>query len=161
MSKIKDLLKDNSCVFVFDVDGVLAVEEWGEHTHFALTDSEWVKECKRGINGYTEDKVSYKMKCFIEEKNKNNLYVITTVGECNEGEFKKQFANKYYGIPVENVYYCQDDSEKTSILKKIKEKNKSVPDEKIIMIDDTNKILNDIMEKTNFSTVHISSFLDI
>ena len=29
------------------------------------------------------------------------------------------------------------------------------------MIDDTVDILNEIMEKTDFSTAHISSFLDI
>ncbi|MBR6034392.1 MAG: hypothetical protein IKP28_06745 [Clostridia bacterium] len=161
MSKIKELLKDDTSILVFDIDGVLAVEEWGEHNHFALTDEEWTKACKSGINGYTEDRVSPRMKHFIEGKNKSNLYVITTVGDNNEGEFKKQFANRYYGIPLENVYHCQSDIDKTKILSKIKEKNPNVSDEKIIMIDDTTNILNNIMENTNFSTVHISSFLDI
>ena len=39
--------------------------------------------------------------------------------------------------------------------------HKDIPDEKIIMIDDTPEILCDIQDNTNYSTAHISSFLDI
>ena len=43
MSRIKELLKDNNSVLVFDVDGVLAVLEFGERNHFGLNDEEWIK----------------------------------------------------------------------------------------------------------------------
>ena len=46
-------------------------------------------------------------------------------------------------------------------LKIIKEKYPELEDYKIVMIDDTVEILNVIMDNTNFSTVHISTFLDI
>ena len=64
MSKIKELLNDKESVLVFDVDGVLALLELGEYNHFSLNDEEWFKECERGINYYTENKVINKMKNF-------------------------------------------------------------------------------------------------
>ena len=39
--------------------------------------------------------------------------------------------------------------------------NPNVPDEKIILIDDTAEILCDVQDNTNYSTAHVSSFLDI
>ena len=79
----------------------------------------------------------------------------------NEGEFKREYVNKYYKIKKENVIYVNNNSEKTSCLITIRKNYPNIPDEKIIMIDDTTDILSDIMEKTNFSTAHVSSFLDI
>ena len=161
MSRIKELLKDNNSVLVFDVDGVLAVLEFGERNHFGLNDEEWIKLNSQGINYYTKDKVSKKMQKFLKNKNMNNIYVITTVGHNNEGEFKKEYVNKYYNIKKENVIYVNDNIEKTKEIKKIKKQYPNLNDEQIIMIDDTTDILSDIMDNTNFSTAHISSFLDI
>jgi len=161
MSKIRELLKEKESVLVFDVDGVLALMEWGKYNHYALNDEEWTKACEDGMNFYTEDKVSNKMKQFFKGKDMSRIYVITTVGNNNEGEFKKKFVNKYYNILKENVYYVQKNSDKTNKLVEIKQKYPELEDYKIVMIDDTVDILNDIMEKTKFSTAHISSFLEI
>lgn len=161
MSKIKEILKDKTNVFVFDVDGVLAILELGEYNHYALNDEEWNRACEQGINAYTQDKVSTKMQKFIEGKDINKIYVITAIGHNNEGKFKKEYVNNYYNIPKENVYLVKNNKEKTLKLKEIKEKYPELEDYKIVMVEDTVSVLNDIMEKTNFSTVHISSFLDI
>ena len=161
MSKIKQLLNDEQSVLVFDVDGVLSLLEFGEYHHHLLNDDEWNKVNASGMNYYTEDKVSNKIKNFLSTKDMNRIYVITTVGSNNEGEFKREFAFKYYNIPKDNVYYVDDNSKKITELKKIKDKYQELDDYKIIMIDDTVGILNDVMEKTKFSTAHVSSFLDI
>lgn len=161
MSKIKELIRDEKNILVFDIDGVLAVEEWGEHNHYAVNDAEWDKACAAGINAYTEDKVIKKMQEFLKTRNMKNIYVITTIGHNNEGEFKRDFANKYYNIPKENVYYVKHDIEKKERLKDIKKLYPELEDYRIIMVEDTVSILNDIMDSTDFSTVHISSFLDI
>ena len=161
MSRIKELLKDENSILVFDVDGVLALLEFGERTHYEMNDKLWNEANAKGINYYTKEKVSKKMQKFLKNKNMNNIYVITTVGNNNEGEFKREYVNKYYNIKKENVIYVKDNSEKTIEIIKIKEKYPDIKDEQIIMIDDTTDILSDIMEKTNFSTAHISSFLDI
>ena len=162
MSRIKELLNDKDSILVFDVDGVLALLEFGEHTHYEMNDKLWKQANEKGINYYTEERVSKKMQNFLKDKNMDNIYVITTVlDNNNEGEFKKEYVNKYYNIKKENVIYVKDNIEKTTAIIKIKEKYPSVSDEQIIMIDDTTDILSDIMEHTNFSTAHISSFLDI
>ena len=101
------------------------------------------------------------MQNYLANKDMKRIYVITTVGSNNEGEFKKDFVSRYYNILKENVYFVDKNRDKTKILFKIKEKYPNIEDRKLVMIDDTVDILNDIMEKTNFSTAHISSFLDI
>ena len=161
MSKIKELINDNNNVLVFDVDGVLALLEWGDYNHYALNDDEWNKACLEGINSYNEEKVNKKLQKFLKSKDMSKIYVITTVGSNNEGEFKKEFVNKYYNILKENVYYVSDNTQKTDVLLEIKNKYPKLKDYQIVMIEDTVSILNDIMEKTNFATVHISSFVNI
>lgn len=161
MSKINELLKDKNNVLVFDVDGVLAKMEWGEHNHYELDDDAWTQICEAGTNCYTQACVCKKMQNFLSDKNMDKIYVITKVGNNNEWSFKKEFANKYYNIPQENVYFVEKDSDKKTKLAQIKQKYQDLDDYQIVMIDDTVTVLNDIMEKTNFSTVHVSSFLDI
>ena len=161
MSKIRELLEDKNSVLVFDVDGVLALMEWGEYNHYAMNDDDWTQACADGANYYTEDKVCKKMQRFLEGKDKNRIYVITTIGHNNEGVFKREYVNKYYGIPKDNVYYVKKNIEKTSQLRAIKDKYEELEDRYIVMVDDTVDILNDVMANTGFSTVHISSFLDM
>lgn len=160
MSKIKELLNDKDSILVFDIDGVLAKMEFGENTHF-MDEDEWNRLVGEDINFYTEDKVSKKFQKFLEKKDKNRLYVITKIGKDNELLQKKEYANKYYNIPKENVYGVKKDSDKVQEIISIKEKYNNLDDKKIIMIDDTVQILNEIMEHTSFSTAHISSFLDM
>ena len=160
MSKIKELINDKESILVFDVDGVLAVMEFGSRFHF-MPDEEWNETLGNDINVYTEDKVSSKMKAFLSDRNMNNIYVITKISDKNESNHKIKYASKYYNIPEENIYFVREDLEKADRLLEIKKRNNSVADEKIIMIDDTVDILNDVMKRTNFSTAHISSFLDI
>ena len=45
-------------------------------------------------------------------------------------------------------------------MKKIKEGYPELKDKYFVMIDDTVEVLNDIMNHSSFSTVHISSFFD-
>jgi len=161
MSKIKQLLKEKDSVLIFDVDGVLALLEFGEYNHYYYSDDDWDKFVDSGNNLYTIDKVSKKMQDFLKDKDKSRVYVITAIGINKEGEYKKEFVEKYYGINKDNVYFVNRNNDKRSKVIEIKEKYKDLEDYKIIMIDDTPDILTDIQENTNFSTAHISSFLDI
>ncbi len=161
MSRIKELLKSDDSILVFDIDGVLALLEFGEYRHYELDDRSWDIKVEAGENFYTEDKVSKKMQAFLKTKDKSKVYVITTVGSNNEYIFKKDFVKKYYDIEAENVYFVEKNIDKLDKLCEIKNKNKDVDNYKIVMIDDTVDILNYIMDNSDFSTVHISSFLDI
>ena len=161
MSKIKELLKDKESVLAFDVDGVLALLEFGEYHHYILSDEEWDKAIGEGRNFYTDEKVSKKMQAFLKDKDMDRIYVITKASTVKEFEYKKIYLSKNYNIKPENMYYVEHNTDKKEKMKLIKEKYKDLPDCKMIMIDDTTSVLSDVMEHTNFSTAHISSFLDI
>ena len=161
MSKIKELLKEKNSVLVFDVDGVLALLEFGEYNHYYMSDEDWDNFVNGDNNLYKEDKVSKKMQEFLKDKDKSKIYVITAIGVNKEGEYKKEYVSKYYGIKPENVYYVDRNNDKVSKLIEIKKKHPEIEDYKLVMIDDTPDILTDIQETTDFSTAHISSFLDI
>ena len=161
MSRIKELLKDNNSILVFDVDGVLALMEFGDRNHYYASDEDWDNEVDNGLNLYTEDKVSKKMQQFLKNKDMNKVYVITTIGVNKEGEYKKEYLKKYYNILENNIHFVNKNRDKTTELINIRNENNNVDDEHIIMIEDTTDILTDIQDKTNVSTAHISSFLDI
>jgi hypothetical protein len=161
MSKIKEILNDKDSVLVFDVDGVLAIMEWGEYNHYGEDDETWTNMYKEGTYLYTEKYVSKRMQKFLEDKDKSRIYVITAIGVNKEGKYKKEYVEKYYDIIPDNVYFVDRNNDKRSILNNIKNKYPKLEDYKLIMIDDTPDILTDIQENTNFSTAHISSFLDI
>ena len=133
MSKIKELINDKNNILVFDVDGVLATMEWGVYNHYELNDDDWTKLCENGENGYNQNCVIKKMQEFLSDKNMDKIYVITKVGNNNEGNFKKEFVNKYYKIPQENVYFVEKDSEKKTRLAQIKEKYPDMEDYQIVL----------------------------
>ncbi len=161
MSRIKELLKDKDSILAFDVDGVLAILEFGERNHYYASDEEWDKLVDSGINYYTEDKVSKKMQEFLKDIDKNRVYVITQIGTDKEGIYKKEYAVKYYGIKPENIYFVYRNNDKISKLNEIRNKHPEAEDYQVIMIDDTPDVLTDVQLKTKYSTAHISSFLDI
>ena len=161
MSKIKELLKDNKSVLVFDIDGVLALMEFGVYNHYGLlTDEEWNNACET-TSFYTEDKVSKKIQDFLRNKDMNRIFVITRVNNINEIDYKKDYVNKYYNIIKDNVYCVLNDNSKVKELNEIRNKFNDIEDYQLIMIDDTTKVLTEIQEQTHYSTAHISSFLDI
>lgn len=160
MSKIKELLKDKNSILVFDIDGVLALLEFGEYNHYYASDEDWDKFVENH-NLYTEDKVSKKMQEFLKCIDKERVYVITQIGIDKEGQYKKEYVEKYYEINPNNVYFVYRNNDKISKLNEIKSKHPEVRDYQVIMIDDTPDVLTDVQLKTKYSTAHVSSFLDI
>ena len=160
MSEIRNIINDKQSVLIFDVDGVLAIMEFGLNTHF-LDDDSWKKTLLNDINLYDKDKVSKKLQLLINKKDKNRIFVITKVDDIVEINQKKEYVNKYYGIIKENVYCVNTDSEKTKELEKIKSKFKGLDSKYFVMIDDTVEVLNDAMNNNKISTAHISTFIDM
>ena len=76
MNSIKELLNDEKSILVFDIDGVLAVLEFGEHNHYFLSDEEWDSFVDSGNNSYTEDKVSKRMQDFLKTKDKKKVLLL-------------------------------------------------------------------------------------
>ena len=161
MTKINEILKDKDSVLAFDMDGVLSKMEFGEYNHFAMTDEEWKKACDDTEEGlYKEEYVIKKIQKYLKKRNMDNIYVITKVYTENELKTKQKFLTKYYQIKKENIFFVTSNSEKTEKLIEIKAKYPELEDYKIAMVEDSVDVLNDIFKKTNYSTIHISSFID-
>jgi len=161
MSKIKELLKDENTVLAFDMDGVLSTLEFGIYNHYEMTDAEWAEANREEVNYYTDDKVIKKMQKYLAKRDMNNIYVISKTYTPNETKCKIDFLTKNYHIKEENIFFVNENEEKADVLKEIKEQYPELEDHQIAMVEDTVDVLNDIMEKTNFSTIHISSFIDL
>ena len=160
MSKIREILNDDESVLVFDIDGVLAVMEWGEYNHYGEDDETWTKMYEEKANYYTEEFICKRMQDFLKNKDKEKVYVITKAFSENEAEDKKDFVEKYYGIKRNHVYYVRNNFDKSNVLVEIKKKYPELSNHKLVMIDDTVEVLTNIMDNTPFSTAHVSSFLD-
>ena len=161
MSKIKQLLMEKDNILVMDVDGVLALQEWGEYNHFDLSDEEWTVMATEQKHFYGEHLVSKKMQAYLSDKDPEKLFVISKAYTDNEDESKVYFCHTYYNVPEEHIFFVRSDSEKVEVFKKIIAMFPAVPKHKKIMIEDTVSILNDVKEQTGCSTVHISSFIDL
>ena len=158
MSKINEVLNNKDSIIVFDVDGVLVPIEYGEYNHYYATDEEWAREIESGRDFYEDIRVVKTIKDYIETRDINKIYVITKV--MNEKEFndKVKSLNKHYGILSDNCFMVYSDDDKLTKLNEIKNKV-NVEDKYIAMVDDTVSVLNNIMENSKFTTIHISTFL--
>ncbi len=157
-SKIEEIFNDAKTIYFFDIDGVLIRLNLGEYTHYFYDDDMWNSYLLKH-DVYNDLKPIKVMQDFIKDKNKEFVYVITKVSNEEEVRQKKNFVLKNYGILPEHVLYVHNDNEKLDRMVDIKSKYQVVPDKNFVMIDDTVSVLNNIMNNSNFSTVHISSFL--
>lgn len=158
-SRIKELLNSEESILVFDVDGVLARMEFGIYTHYDVDDLEFAKLLYEK-DLYEDIKPFKVMQEFLKDKNMKNVYVITRVMNDIELIYKKRYLKRNYNIIGDNVFLVMKDTEKKEILKNIHSIHLEKEEKDIVMIDDNINVLNDIMENTKFSTVHISSFLN-
>ena len=157
-SKIKELFEDEKTIYIFDVDGVLAPIEYGVYNHYELDDEAWAKAL--ATNDFYTDRIPFKtFQDFLSKRNILNVYVATKVMNEIEKEQKIHYLEKNYGILRDHVFEVYKNEDKLEVLKKIKEKYSDLDDKYFVMIDDTIEVLNYIMENSDFSTVHVSSFL--
>ena len=145
MSKIREILNDKNSVLVFDVDGVLAIMEWGEYNHYEQIDEAWSNMYSEGTFFYTERYVSKRMQNFLKDKDMSRIYVISKVYNEHELEDKKVFLEKYYNIDRNHVYAVKDNKEKVELLNGIKNSHPDVDDHHLVMIDDTVEVLTSVM----------------
>lgn len=92
MSKIIDFLLQPDVIIFFDVDGVLAPYEFGEHKH-CISDYEWKQRLKAGEDLYSAVSPIKVFQDFIKEKGTNNVYVCSKAAP-EEYESKKNSVTK-------------------------------------------------------------------
>lgn len=155
MSKIIDFLLQPDVIIFFDVDGVLAPYEFGEHKH-CISDYEWKQRLEAGEDLYSMISPIKLLQAFIKRKGTDNIYVCSKAAP-EEYESKKKFCHEGYGIPMDHIFLTSSKKTKVSILKKFA-KDRMIPEEKIAMVEDTVETLDMIGLYSHCATVHISSF---
>ena len=163
-SKIEELIYDKDSIVIFDIDGVLAKYEFGERNHNCCSDEEWDNNIVYySATIYDSAKPVREFQELINEKRYGSVYTCS-VAKGYEQYAKVSFVRRFYNIPEENILFVESKEQKLEALKAIRAKNKlkghDIPDEKYIMVDDTVKVLTNIQDNSDFSTCHVSSFLN-
>lgn len=155
MSKILDYLAEPETAVVFDIDGVLAVYEFGDLVHSACRDDEW-ESYMRSHNPYQDVPPVSQIQDFVAHKDPDRVFACS-VGADYEEEGKRSFVLANYAIPQDNIRIVRDKKDKLKFLEDVADKL-DLPQERVAIVEDTVKTLDKIYDKTDFTTVHISSF---
>ena len=155
MSRILDYLMEPETVIVFDIDGVLAPYEFGELCHSACPDEDW-KSYVLTKHPYAHIRPVPQLQRFIEEKGADKVFACS-VAEDYEEEGKRDFVVDGYGIAPEQVLFVRSKKEKVPALKGLA-LSLGLPEKRVALVDDAVETLDVVMEETDCTTVHVSSF---
>ena len=93
---------------------------------------------------------------FIEEKGADKVFACS-VAEDYEEEGKRDFVVDGYGIAPEQVLFVRSKKEKVPALKGLAS-SLGLPEKRVALVDDAVETLDVVMEETDCTTVHVSSF---
>lgn len=155
MSRILEYLREPETVTVFDIDGVLAPYEFGDLCHSACPDEDW-KSYVLTKHPYAHIRPVPQLQRFIEEKGADKVFACS-VAEDYEEEGKRDFVVRSYGLAPEHVLFVRSKKEKVPALKELAS-SLGLPEKRVALVDDAVKTLDAVMEETDCTTVHVSSF---
>ena len=156
--KMMDYLLEKETITVFDIDGVLAVYEFGDCRH-GVDDKTWEDSFAEDNNLYTQAAPIPKLQEFVKRKGTDNVYVCSQAS-LHEQKPKLDFVKDNYGIPEDHVFFVVNKTEKVNVLRLLKE-SRNVQECRIALVEDTVKTLDSILQCGDYVTVHISSFFDV
>lgn len=163
-SKIEALIYDEDSVVIFDIDGVLAKYEFGDHNHNLCSDEEWDNNVAfYAPTIYDSAKPVKLFQGLIRNKKPGSVYTCS-VAKGDEKYAKTSFVRRFYNIPEENILFVDSKDKKLFAIEATRLQKRmqgfDIPDEKFIMVDDSIKVLTHIQDNSDFSTCHVSSFLE-
>ena len=156
MSAMLDYLAEDDTLVVFDIDGVLAVYEFGL-SHSACPDEQW-QDYIAEHDPYATMRPVRQLQRFIELKDPSRVYACS-VAAPYEADCKRAFVKRNYAIPEDQVLIVENKQGKFDALRGLQEAS-GLPQRKIALVEDTVKTLNMVYEQSDFTTVHVSSFFD-
>lgn len=156
MSEMLDYLAEDGTAVVFDIDGVLAIYEFGL-SHSACPDEEWGRYIREN-DPYATMRPVRQIQRFVERKRPERVFACSVAGEF-EALGKQRFVTANYVIPEENVLLVESSVEKIEALRRVRERL-DLPERRVALVEDTVKTLNQVYEASDFTTVHVSSFFD-
>lgn len=157
MSKsIIDHIRQEGIIVVFDVDGVLAPYEWGVNQH-CMSDELWDSILENHEDIYARVQPVQTILDFVHSKRPQDCYVCSRSAHA-ESAFKARFCTDNYGIAGDHICLVDNKSDKLLFLNKLRDEL-GIPENRIAIIEDTVKTLDEIAKDHDYITVHVSSFL--
>jgi hypothetical protein len=154
-SPLLEFLEEDETAVVFDVDGVLAVYEFGERSHSACPDWEW-ESYVREHDPYAFSRPVRQLQEFIAAKDPSRVFACSVAADY-ERHAKRDFVLRNYRIPRENIQLVSSKPEKLAYLSNVRKKL-DLPERRVALVEDTVSTLDLVYETTGFTTVHVSSF---
>lgn len=154
MTKLLRYLLEPETAVVFDVDGVLAIYEFGELSHWACPDEEW-EAYVREHDPYERALPVPQIQRLLGRKGLDRVFVCTKGGGF-EADGKRAFVRAQYGIPGEQVALVARKADKLAFLGQVAD-DLGVARARVALVEDSVDTLDEAA-LAGFTTVHISSF---
>lgn len=157
------LLTDSDSLRFWDIDGVLMLYELGNRNHNACKEAEWSTFLSSNPHFYVDHIKPVRLfQDFIKQYGNDNDYTLSVMLSDLEYSYKQDFIKAFYTIDPANVLRAQSNPGKLDVIRTVLQftGKQDIAPEKIIMIDDNQSVLTYIQENSDYTTVHISSFLD-
>lgn len=148
-------LADPATAVVFDVDGVLALYEFGNLQHAAEVEGDW-KSYVIDQNPYASAPPAPVLQRFIAQKDPSKVFACSVAADYEEPG-KKDFVLRHYAIPLQNVIMVREKAQKLAVLERIAVEQ-NLDRMQVALVEDTVKTL-DAVAAAGFATCHVSSFL--
>ena len=153
-SRLLDLMRQPETAVVFDIDGVLAVYEFGDVCHAAAPDGSW-EEYVVSNNPYASIPPAPALQRFIAQRDPSRLFACS-VAEPYEEEGKRNFVLRNYAIAPKNIRMVASKDEKVAFLEHVAE-SLGISRTQVVLVEDTVKTL-DAAQAQGFTTCHVSTF---
>lgn len=154
MRELFDFLLDPQTAVVFDIDGVLAVYEFGTHCHSACPDADW-ETYVRAHNPYASTRPVPEIQHFVRAKGPTRVYACSVAADF-EAPGKRDFVLANYDISPDHICLVESKPQKMGFLQSVAD-DLALPRNRVALVEDTVKTLDAACEK-GFATVHVTSF---
>lgn len=154
MSKLIDYLLEPETAVVFDIDGVLAVYEFGELSHSACPDDEW-ESYVRAHDPYASSRPVAEIREFVRRKGPERVFACSVAADF-EATGKRDFVLANYPIAPDHVRIVGDKADKLGFLDDVARVH-ALPRRRVALVEDTVSTL-DMAYGQGFTTVHVTSF---
>lgn len=148
---IEEILNNKDTIYVFDVDGTL--------TDFNYELRAFAQQIEEVPTDYKKVRPLKTMQKFVATLDKDKVYVCSRSIFLEENRSKTEFLVKHFDIKPSNIFFVENNEQKIDVFKFI-QKETGAEDEFLLVIEDNALILDKILEKTNYSNLHVTYFVD-
>lgn len=160
LSPILKLMANPEVAVVFDIDGVLAIYEFGSEErpgHSACCDEDW-ETYVRESDPYRNARPIAAIQRFVAAKaaiDPARVFACSVAADYEEPG-KRAFVARHYAIPDDNVTMVRKKDDKLAFLEYLAIRY-GLDRRNIVLVEDTTKTL-DAADAAGFSTCHVTSF---